>query len=227
MKRRVLTTLGFLLLGAVINIAVAWSAAAFVHPNGGTRKMEFESDSAGRPIVVCTVTKLARRRVTWYPGRLINSLDPTPSVSDIKWHGDGNRGSADYAGWPRAALACSNNSGVSGILILNAPTFSMAVDGDPAARLDRGIALSPWTTGPGMVPTWRAVPLRPVWPGFAINTVFYAALLWLLFAAPFALRRWRRIRRGVCPACAYPVGASDVCTECGAPRAVTPKAVAA
>jgi hypothetical protein len=60
------------------------------------------------------------------------------------------------------------------------------------------------------------LPLRPIWPGFAINTVFYAGLLWLLFAAPFAFRRWRRIKRGLCPKCAYPVGDSPVCTECGA-----------
>ena len=59
------------------------------------------------------------------------------------------------------------------------------------------------------------LPWAPVWPGFAINTIFYAAVLWLLFAAPFALRRRIRARRGQCPACAYPVGASDVCTECG------------
>jgi len=57
----------------------------------------------------------------------------------------------------------------------------------------------------------------PIWPGFAINTLFYAGVLWLLFAAPFALRRGRRIKRGLCPACAYPVGASDLCTECGKP----------
>jgi hypothetical protein len=56
---------------------------------------------------------------------------------------------------------------------------------------------------------------HPIWPGFAINTVFYAVILWGLFAAPFALRRWRRMRRGLCPACAYPVGDSPVCTECG------------
>ena len=62
----------------------------------------------------------------------------------------------------------------------------------------------------------QVLPLRPLWPGFAINTVFYAGVLWLLFAAPFALRRRRRIKRGLCPKCAYPVGASDVCTECGA-----------
>src|SRR5262245_36915851 len=54
----------------------------------------------------------------------------------------------------------------------------------------------------------RVLPLMPLWPGFAINTVFYAAILWLLFAFPFALRRRRRIKRGLCPACAYPVGDS-------------------
>jgi hypothetical protein len=62
----------------------------------------------------------------------------------------------------------------------------------------------------------RDFPFRPLWPGFAINTLFYAAILWLLFAAPFVLRRWRRVRRGLCPACGYPVGTSPVCTECGA-----------
>ena len=58
-------------------------------------------------------------------------------------------------------------------------------------------------------------PTRPLWPGFAINTIFYAAVLWLPFAALGGLRRRRRIKRGLCPACAYPVGDSAVCTECG------------
>jgi len=63
-------------------------------------------------------------------------------------------------------------------------------------------------------------PLLPIWPGFAINTVFYAVVLWLLFAAPFALRRWRRIRRGLCPKCAYDLRGTQtsVCPECGATR---------
>jgi hypothetical protein len=52
--------------------------------------------------------------------------------------------------------------------------------------------------------------------GFVVDTVFYAAILWLLFAAPGRVRRWRRVRRGLCAKCAYPIGASDVCTECGA-----------
>ena len=84
-----------------------------------------------------------------------------------------------------------------------------------------------WSLGAiryGPVP--KALPLRPILPGFAINTLFYAAIVWLVFAGPFALRRWRRIKRGLCPACAYPVGASDTCTECGKPvkRKVRPVA---
>ncbi len=56
-----------------------------------------------------------------------------------------------------------------------------------------------------------AVVLDPGWPGFAVNTIFYATLLWL----PFPVRRFIRIRRGLCPACAYPMAESDVCSECG------------
>ena len=63
----------------------------------------------------------------------------------------------------------------------------------------------------------RFIPLQPLWRGLLMDSVFYAVILWLLFAATFALRRWRRIRRGLCPKCAYPVGTSTVCTECGHP----------
>jgi hypothetical protein len=38
-----------------------------------------------------------------------------------------------------------------------------------------------------------------------------------LVASAGALRRRRRIKRGLCPVCAYPIRDSDVCTECGAP----------
>ena len=75
----------------------------------------------------------------------------------------------------------------------------------------------------------RQLPLRPIWPAFAINTVFYAVGLWGLFAAPFALRRRRRIRRGLCPKCAYDLRNrptdSTTCPECGATVAPASKAL--
>ena len=52
--------------------------------------------------------------------------------------------------------------------------------------------------------------------GLTINIVFYGAVLWTLFVAPGVVKRTIRRRRDLCPACAYPIGTSQMCTECGA-----------
>jgi len=65
------------------------------------------------------------------------------------------------------------------------------------------------------------LPYVPIWPGFTVNTLFYAAILWLLIPGPFALRRFiRRLirqRRGHCPTCGYDRrhGEHEACPECG------------
>jgi len=55
------------------------------------------------------------------------------------------------------------------------------------------------------------------WPGFAINTIFYAVILWMLWSSPFAARRFIRSKRGLCIKCGYDLrGASECgCPECG------------
>ena len=63
--------------------------------------------------------------------------------------------------------------------------------------------------------TARVLPFGLIWPGFGINTLFYSIMLWLLIPGPFVLRRLIRRRRGLCPKCAYPMGESAVCSECG------------
>ena len=69
------------------------------------------------------------------------------------------------------------------------------------------------------------LPLRLIWRGFAINTIFYAAVLWVLFAVPMKVRRWRRIKRGQCASCGYSLrgrgSAGDACPECGAATSLT------
>ncbi len=68
------------------------------------------------------------------------------------------------------------------------------------------------------------LPLRPMWPGFAINTIFYAAILWGLTLGPFtACRITRRIvrrRRGHCIKCGYDLRGEfeSGCSECGLGR---------
>ena len=49
----------------------------------------------------------------------------------------------------------------------------------------------------------RVLPLGIGWPGFAANTAFYAAILWLLIPGSFVLRRVIRVKRGLCPKCGY------------------------
>ena len=77
-------------------------------------------------------------------------------------------------------------------------------------------AISAWAIDDALrVFTDHTVPLRPIWLGLLFNTLFYATLLWLAIPGPFALRRLLRVRRGLCPKCAYPMGESAVCSECG------------
>ena len=63
-----------------------------------------------------------------------------------------------------------------------------------------------------------ALPLLPIWPGFAINTAVYALLLFIGWRAPGVIRRAVRRRRGRCVACGYDRGGLDAgaaCPECG------------
>ena len=57
--------------------------------------------------------------------------------------------------------------------------------------------------------------VRPIWPGLTVNTMFYAAVLWLLIPGRSALRRFIRVKRGLCVKCGYQLSESAVCSECG------------
>ena len=61
----------------------------------------------------------------------------------------------------------------------------------------------------------RALPLRPVVLGFAANVAIYASAIWLFVCLPLHRKRAFRLAENLCPRCAYPIGKSDRCTECG------------
>ena len=63
----------------------------------------------------------------------------------------------------------------------------------------------------------RSIPYGPLWGGMIINAVSYGLFLWFLWFALAHARRHLRARRGLCPACGYPVGEAAVCSECGKP----------
>jgi len=79
------------------------------------------------------------------------------------------------------------------------------------------------------LPTWLrpdetlySLPIEPIFPGFLINAVLYAIVLWMLLCGPFALRRLIRRKRGCCPKCGYDLRGElgGGCSECGWRREV-------
>ena len=65
--------------------------------------------------------------------------------------------------------------------------------------------------------TTRALPLAPIWPGFVINTIFYAPIVWMLWLSPLVVRRFIRRRQGRCINCGYDLRGEleSGCPECG------------
>ena len=61
------------------------------------------------------------------------------------------------------------------------------------------------------------LPYLPVWRGLMVNTVFYGAMFWLMFASWPIGRRIIRSRRGLCLWCGYDLHGTehDRCPECG------------
>ena len=203
MKRIIAKLFVFLLLGAVVNVAVAWGCATWGrHPDDLPQWRFIRShwvksippDWSPRPDFASKVVTFGQTFVSC-EGRTRRPDDTSWEIQEVR-----------EFGFPMRAMLLMRNWIASDWLYL------------PAGWEDEWIVpeLIPWQESPISALQERYVPRHPIWPGFAINTLFYAATLWLLFAFPFTLRRWRRIRRRLCAKCAYPLGTSTVCTECGA-----------
>ena len=204
MKRVIIKLGGYLLLGAVVNVAVAWGCVFWTAP-----LFDWSSSSAGDDH-------------RWHD-QVPNDW-PEQSTFGI------NSQSVGLSLIARSHVAFDRDAPSHSLNIYDAGVPYRTLRRIELLRTEAGLeseVAAPWgvwhkgVDAPPLIRRWSNVsnprlPLIPIWPGFAINTFFYAAILWLLFAVPGRVRRWRRIRRGLCVKCAYPVGTSEVCTECGA-----------
>ena len=214
MRRRLLIAAIFLLAGAVVNVAVAWGIALAVEPVVNDSWNTGMTRSSGDYWSVSQIRRPGSLHAGSARFREVPAPDhvDTPGPADLapSWSGfdvpslefasglaDSDCRMVDARGWPALTLWYESDT----------------PDGWEATGIAGGIKLSGYWEHEYRIP--KALPLRPIWSGFAVNTVFYAAILWLLIPGPFALRRFIRVKRGLCPKCAYPMGESAVCSECG------------
>jgi hypothetical protein len=227
--RRLVIAALFLVVGGAVNIAVAWGCACFI--------------DGGRPLVASAVRGgTAPQQPRWQvlmgrrPGSTVirtsaSSIPPPPvplppdatQQETQAWLKGGLAflGSPDVVpvpGWSRAAAPPDEADSEQRAVWEDARGWPMVCLLSYSADFG-GRAETPWaidlggTQGPMGLP--RVLPLRPILISCAANTVYYAAVLWLMVLGPGTLRRFIRRRRGLCPACGYPIGESTRCTECG------------
>ncbi len=224
MKRATLCIVFFLLLGAIVNIAVAWGFSmkgtpsevevvrglSREHPpawffqeftKSGFRRLSVQVLPDARPpfdslLQICGVIDAIDLTAS---SRF--HVPPPVSISHVYLY------QRDAAGWPLLSVNCEREGKYDTM-------SSIYVDG----TITGGFVIQPLP--PNTTDYWRdrSLPFAPHWPGFAINTIFYAAILWLLTLAPFTARRIIRRRQGRCIRCGYDLRHADhrVCPECGA-----------
>ncbi len=230
MKRWIFKLVVFLLLGAIVNVALAWTCALWTPLSAGTvldeqqrtqlglkSHYQLRSDVAfgytefipgkySTPVVIDSSLAEGGRWVTptriYFPDAVVPyALDTSPSLLtnprltyQLPWIEEVR------AGWPfRSLMAQPRQMGLP---------FKESIE--------RGVFPPKWVYLLNPKPG-RRIPLHPIWPGFAINTIFYAAILWLVILGPFTARRIIRRKRGLCINCGYDLRGTEheVCPECG------------
>ena len=203
MKRRLFKLVLFLLLGAIVNVAVAWGC-----------QLKFESFPR-RPVdtghqfrgwVIWTWNALGAQEI----GNVLGGSSSEYIASLGQW---------EPPAWSRLSqlpiYERLDPVGFQTDRAFGLPVLSVWYGLDAKRARGKPGVLSREITG--SLP-YRDLAVTPIWPGFAINTIFYGAILWLLIPGQFALRRLIRRKRGLCIACGYDLSHAEheVCPECGA-----------
>lgn len=217
MKRWIVTILLLVSGGAVVNIAVAWICALAVNVYDKPT-METQIAEEYRP----NAYTIVRHRVALGATALTSHRTRAPddgadtSTLDQRLREWGDLETLAEQRLFEPATASSNRLGRT-IDGRGLPYRSLWCEIDLARGVYGGWEVNIAYSWPGGMP--RVLPYRPLLIGFALNTVIYGILMWILIAGTFALRRFIRRKRGRCPMCGYDLrgqlpGAGG-CPECG------------
>ena len=198
-KRRLLIVAIFLLAGAVVNVGVAWGCARWAVLEWWQNPYDFVGwpQESAKPMPVRVRGVLAPHPNGQHFGAAGIGVDYYAVTEWDERDGPYFQTDAVLAGWPARSMWGHQDV-----------VRQDVVDEEP-------VVINESVSGIHFGAEDRRIPYLPIWPAFAANTLFYATLLWLPICGPFALRRFLRVRRGLCAKCAYPMGESAVCSECG------------
>ncbi len=213
----------FLLLGAIVNVAVAWGCAIPQHNPGYEGVVNSINEHLWAIRIQQHFGSVRRSYMSpqlfWDP--LLEDgedddwqqlIEPTPRSSLYRMMDIGEFQGDEFEqlnGWPLYSLA-----GHGKIRYIPPTNPNQLLPANNGSLIFVGSRQPP---GSNHYRRGGILPFRPIWPGFAINTVFYAAVLWLLTLAPCTARRMIRSKRGFCIKCGYDLRGMDhnKCPECG------------
>ena len=229
--KRVKSGIACVVLGALAAVVVSWGfAVRGVDAGAPVRYVEYGpfTGQSGREGWLLTVEKVrVGGKMRSMPGveptwsLRSSGFDPRSSERPIQAVGDG---------WGRdyGALVAGAGGAPTGMVFEHAygwPRPAMWFGGGLSGRgqfLAGGIELpAGWSraSAGGNLMLAKALPVRPIWGGLAINTAVYA----VLFAVPVfgwpMVRTRKRLERGLCPRCGYDLAGTTGCSECGWNRA--------
>ncbi len=223
-KRRVTKLAVFLLLGAIVNVAVAWGCAAWVDSSQSGMSNKFAVMATPQDLLWFVSSESARGAERVYSQRMAHSyvnptetatspLDLIPSWSTISHEIDLAGPEVfeiqiqDARGWPMLSMRCT---------FLRAGAIPGPITGREVVG---GYELPPRSWTRGLIPTTklRALPYIPIPFGFVVNTLSYAAFIGISITGALAGRHVTRRARGHCIKCGYDLRGdfSAGCSECG------------
>ncbi len=197
MRRRLFTLAICLLLGAVVNVAVAWGCAL-----GHTDYMNNEK----HPPALDDLRWWKERAPQGFPLQPVGAADSYgfgltfTLLWELEWevhHTLGDNAWRFRAGLPMRSME-----------------QSVWVERSKRLVVEQDLARIPlwWSSNDVLVP------LRRLWLAFAVNSLFYAIVSASVLASIVALRRVIRRKRAHCIKCSYDLRGAEheTCPECGA-----------
>ncbi len=221
MTRSSVIALVCLLAGAAMTVVVAWGCVACA---AGREWSPGPAEGPDRAVIVDLYARemsegwaviepreMRRPGVTSFGFKCVPLASPGPDApfTDLKGWDDAPTEHRwwSFAGWPSPCFSSKT------LLFKLIASIRYSPRVAPQGR-ELGIRVEQSALGNWPADTFY-FPTALEWKGAAIDTLVYAGVIAALWPGRRAAMRLWRVRRGLCPGCAYPVGVSEVCTECG------------